>query len=253
MNKERLGILLLFLALFGGALYNSAILQGPFLSLLNSIKSGYHSIVSSVESTIDEHFFQQKTIRRLRQELAKYEESHLVLHQVATELNELFAENNSSFKARPNVSLIRTISYAKFGDTNKLWIDMEDFNASKVYGLVHKELVAGIVVAKNGRPLALLNGDPKSSYAVYVGKNRAPGIVHGKNAEELIVEFIPTWIAIKAGDEVVTSGLDRLFFPGLKVGRVLSVQQSEGYQNAVIEPYYDARNPGYFHVIKSIR
>lgn len=253
MNKERLGILLLFLALFGGALYSSTALQGPFLSLLNSVKSGYHHLVTSVEDAIDEHFLQQSTIRRLRDELEKYEESHLILHQVATELNQLFAENNSSFKARPNVSLVRTISYANFGDTNKVWLDMEDFNASKVYGLVHKELVAGIVVAKHERPLALLNGDPKSSYAVYVGKNRAPGIAHGKNAKELIVEFIPTWIEIEPGDEVVTSGLDRLFFAGLKIGRVRSVKQSEGYQNAVVEPYYDSSNPGYFHVIKSIR
>jgi rod shape-determining protein MreC len=253
MNKERLAILLIFLALFGGALYNTTALQGPVLSLLNSIKSGYNDLVTSVEDTIDEHFSQQKTIKGLRRELAKYEESHLILHQVATELNQLFAENNSSFKVLPDVSLVRTVSYAKFGDTNKVWLDMEDFNASKVYGLIHKELVAGIVVARHEKPLALLNGDPKSSYAVYVGRNRAPGIVHGKNSKELIVEFIPTWIEIKPGDEVVTSGLDRLFFAGLKVGRVLSVNQSEGYQNAVVEPYFDASNPGYFHVITRIR
>lgn len=253
MNKERLGILLLFLALFGGALYSSTALQGHFLSLLNGVKSGYHHLTTYVENALDEHFFQQNTIRRLRGELARYEESHLILHQVATELNQLFAENNSSFKVHPNVSLVRTISYAKFGDSNKVWLDMEDFNASRVYGLVHKELVAGIVVAKHERPMALLNGDPKSAYAVYVGGNRAPGIAHGKNARELIVEFIPTWIEINVGDEVVTSGLDKLFFAGLKVGRVRSIKQSEGYQNAVVEPYYDASSPGYFHVIKSKR
>ncbi len=253
MNREVLGIFFLFAALFGAALFFSTGLQRPILSLSNSVKNSYHSLTESVAQGFDEHFAQQATIRQLRDKLKLYEESHLILHQVATELNELFIENNSTFKVLPQVELVRTISYAKFGDINKVWLDMPVFDASKVYGLVHKENVAGIVVLHEGRPMALLNGAPKSSYAVYVGPDKAPGIVHGLNSKELIVEFIPTWIKIKVGDEVLTSGLDHLFFPGLKVGKVLSIEQSQGYQNAIIEPYYNASNPDYFHLIRTIR
>ena len=253
MNREILGIFFLFVALFGAALFFSTGLQRPILSLSNSIKNSYHSLTASIGQSYDEHFSQQATIIELRKQLELYEESHLILHQVATELNEMFIENNSSFKVMPQVELVRTISYAKFGDINRVWIDMPPFDSAKVYGLVHKENVAGIVVMKEGRPMALLNGALKSSYAVYVGENKAPGIVHGLKTRELIVEFIPTWIKIKEGDEVVTSGLDNLFFPGLKVGRVVSIEQSQGYQNAVIEPYYNASNPDYFHLIRAIR
>ena len=250
MNREILGIFFLFVALFGAALFFSTGLQRPILSLSNSIKNSYHSLTASIGQSYDEHFSQQATIIELRKQLELYEESHLILHQVATELNEMFIENNSSFKVMPQVELVRTISYAKFGDINRVWIDMPPFDSAKVYGLVHKENVAGIVVMKEGRPMALLNGALKSSYA---GENKAPGIVHGLKTRELIVEFIPTWIKIKEGDEVVTSGLDNLFFPGLKVGRVVSIEQSQGYQNAVIEPYYNASNPDYFHLIRAIR
>jgi len=253
MNKEVLGIFLLFVALFGAVLLFSTGLQRPVLSLTNAIKTSYHNTTSSIGQSYDEHFNQQDNIIKLRKKLALYEESHLLLHQVATELNALFIENNSSFKVNPNVTLVRTISYAKFGDINRVWIDTPPFDKSKVYGLVHKENVAGIVIMKEERPLALLNGALKSSYAVYVGKNSAPGIVHGLNSNTLIVEFIPTWIKIKEGDEVITSGLDNLFFPGLKVGKIISVELSQGYQNAIIEPYYKASNPDYFHLIKSIR
>jgi len=253
MKREVLGIFLLFATLFGLALFFSTGLQGPILSLTNGIKNSYKSTTASIGNSYDEHLAQQQTIQDLHKKLALYEESHLILHQVATELNALFIENNSSFKVNPKVELVRTISYAKFGDINKVWIDTPDFNSSKVYGLVHKENVAGIVIMKDGRPMALLNGALKSSYAVYVGEDKAPGIVHGLNTKELIVEFIPTWIKIKEGDEVLTSGLDNLFFPGLKVGKVLSVEQSQGYQNAIIRPYYNASNPDYFHLIKSIR
>lgn len=228
-------------------------LQSPILSVTNTIKSSYHNTITSIGKNYDEHFNQRNTIIELREKLRLYEESHLLLHQVATELNALFVENNSSFKVKPDVELVRTISYVKFGDINKVWIDTPPFDSSKVYGLVHKENVAGIVVMNEGRPMALLNGALKSSYAVYVGKNKAPGIVHGLSTKELIVEFIPTWIKIKEGDEVLTSGLDHLFFPGLKVGKVLSIEQSQGYQNAIIKPYYNASNPDYFHLIKNIR
>lgn len=253
MNKEVLAIFFLFAVLFGAALFFMTDLQRPILSLSNSIKSSYHSLTASIGESYDEHFNQQDTIIELRKQLNLYEESHLLLHQVATELNALFVENNSSFKVLPQVELVRTISYAKFGDINKVWIDTPPFNPAKVYGLVHKENVAGIVVMKENRPMALLNGALKSSYAVYVGEHKAPGIVHGLNTHELIVEFIPTWIKIKEGDEVLTSGLDNLFFPGLKVGKVVSIEQSQGYQNAIIDPYYNASNPDYFHLIKRIR
>lgn len=253
MNREVLGIFFLFVALFSAALMFSTGLQSPILSLTNTIKSSYHNTTAAIAAGYDEHFAQRDTIIELREELKLYEESHLLLHQVATELNALFIENNSTFKVNPNVALVRTISYVKFGDINKVWIDTPPFDPSKVYGLVHKENVAGIVVMKDERPMALLNGAIKSSYAVYVGKNNAPGIVHGLNTKELIVEFIPTWITIAEGDEVVTSGLDHLFFPGLKVGKVISIEQSQGYQNAIIKPYYNASNPDYFHLIKSIR
>ena len=252
MRRDVLGIFLLFVALFAMSFFYSSAIQSPILSLTNSIKTTYHNTLTSISNTYHEHFFQRQQIIELRKELKRYEESHLILHQVATELNALFIENNSTFKVNPKVDLVRAISYVKFGDINKVWIDMPSFSKEKIYGLVHKENVAGIVVMKEDRPMALLNGALKSSYAVYVGKNQAPGIVHGLNTKELIVEFIPTWISIKVGDEVLTSGLDELFFPGLKVGKVISIEQSQGYQNAMIAPYYNASEPDYFHLIRMI-
>ncbi|MDQ1337449.1 MAG: rod shape-determining protein MreC, partial [Campylobacterota bacterium] len=171
----------------------------------------------------------------------------------ASEINDIFVQNRSSFKTDPNVELVRTISYQKFGDQNRVWLEIDDYNSSKIYGLTYNELVAGIVVSHNGRPLGLLNSDTKSSYAVYVGDENAPGIVQGNNSKHLLVKFIPAWFLIEVGDEVVTSGLDEIFFKGLKVGTVVSVTKSQGYQTAVIEPFYKANDPNYFHMIKKVR
>lgn len=253
MSKGLLSFFSIFIALLMGALYYTDIIQSPFISVLNSIKSNYHTATEFVQSKIDRHFFQAKHIAQLEDKLQKYENNHLVMRQLASEINDLFAQNHSAFKTDPNVELVRTISYQKFGDLNRVWLEIEEYNSSRVYGLTHNEIVAGIVISQNDRPLGLLNSDTKSSYSVYVGKESAPGIVHGNNSNHLIVKFIPAWFLIEEGDEVVTSGLDEIFFKGLKVGTVISVTKSQGYQTAVVEPFYKANNPNYFHMIKKVR
>jgi len=234
-----------------GALYYTNTIQEPFISALNNIKSSYHSSIEFTSNSIDKHFFQAQEIQKLKDELSNYENNHLVMQQLASEVEDLFALNNSTFESNPKVELTRTISYEKFGDLNRLWLDVQDYNRSKIYGLIYNEVVAGIVIPRKSKPLALLNRDIKCSYAVYVGKNKAPGIAHGNNEENLIIEFIPAWYEVKKGDEVITSGLDNIFFKGLKVGKVLSITESQGYQTAIIKPYYDSNEPNYFYMIRT--
>jgi rod shape-determining protein MreC len=253
MNKGLLSFFVIFIALFMGALYYTNIIQTPFINSLNYIKTTYLDSVDFIQKQINIHTFQAKHIEALNKKLRKYENNHLVMQQLASEINDLFKENKSKLKTYPKVELVRTISYEKFGNFNRVWLDIKDYNSSKIYGLTYKEMVAGIVIQHKGKPLALLNRDIKSSYAVQIGKNLAPGIVHGNNGKNLVVKFIPAWFEVSQGDEVVTSGLDNIFFKGLKVGRVLSITSSQGYQNAIIEPYYDSSNPNYFHMIKEVK
>jgi len=249
MNRELVGFLFLAFAIVIGVLKFTNWIQDPFIGALNGVKNFYHESVEGIDNSIDEHFSQQETIIRLQTENKKYKENNLLAQEFATELNSMFKEHNSDLKISPKVQLVKTLSYAKFGDINRVWLDMKDYNTSKVYGLVSEGVSAGIVTFKHGQPMALLNSDYKCSYTVYIGKKRAPGIVHGTNTNEMLVEFIPNWIKLEVGDEVYTSGLDNLFFTGLRVGKVLEITKSQGFQNALIEPYFDVTQPGYFHVI----
>ncbi|MDF1879152.1 rod shape-determining protein MreC [Sulfurimonas sp. SAG-AH-194-C20] len=253
MNKELFSYLFVIIALLVGALYYNNTIQSPIISSLNAVKTSYHNLNQSIKQTFNEHFFQADTIQNLRENLAKYEKNHLVMQELAGEIHDLYNENHSPLKLNTKVELVRTISYQKFGNFNRLWMEVPDYNSSKIYGLTYKELAAGIIISKNGKALALLNQDIKSAYAVYIGHDSAPGIVHGNNDDLLIVNFIPAWSKINKGDEVITSGLDNIFIKGLKVGRVISVTSSQGYQNAIIEPYYKSNEPSYFHMIRSIR
>ncbi len=253
MNKELFSYFFVLLALLVGAFYYSNAIQSPIISTLNSIKMTYHTSKQYINDTFEQHFFQAQEISALKKELSQYEKNHIVMQELATEIQDLYKLENSSFKIRPSIQLVRVISYEKFGNFNRLWINVPEYNSSKIYGLTYREYVAGIVINIDKKPLALLNQDIKSAYSVYVGSEHAPGITHGNNDNNLIVNFIPTWFNIKAGDEVITSGLDKIFMKGLKVGKVLSVTSSQGYQNAIIEPYYKTNEPSYFYMIRSIR
>lgn len=253
MNKQLLSFFSILIALFVGAFYYTNSIQSPLISLQNKVKISYHNTVEYIQHTINKHFFQAEQITKLQEKLNQYENNHLVMQQLASEIDDLYKENNSSLKTNPRVELVRAISYEKFGDLNRVWIEVADYNPNKIYGLTYKEFVAGIVISQNGRALGLLNRDIKSSYSVSIGEVHAPGIAHGNNDENLVVKFIPSWFEIKEGDEVVTSGLDNIFFKGLKVGRVISVKKSQGYQNAIIKQYYKANDPDYFHMIRKLK
>ncbi|MCX6074438.1 MAG: rod shape-determining protein MreC [Campylobacterales bacterium] len=253
MNKQRL-ILALFLILgVSGALYFSPLLQSPFLHLSKTIKLIYLGQTEGIQNSFTKHFNQAATITQLEEKNRYYERELLTLHQVSDEYHNLLREANSSITTVPSVELTRTISYVRMGDPHKLWIEMDHFNPTHVYGLLYRGYVAGIVVSNNRSPMALLNGDIKSSYAVSIGNSQAPGIARGNNERRLVIEFIPTWIPIFVGDEVVTSGLDQIFLSGLKVGKVVSISRASGYQSASVEPYFYAKNPAYFHVITKVR
>jgi rod shape-determining protein MreC len=253
MNKKVFSSFFLVIALFIGAVYYSSSLQSPLISSLNAVKTAYHNTTTYISNTIEKHFFQATKIQELKAKLQSYQNSHLQSQQLARELSDLYKENNSTLTFNPQVELVRTISYEEFGNLNRLWIDIPDYNASKIYGLVYKELVAGIVISKNGRALALLNNDIQSSYSVNIGEENAPGIAHGNNDKNIVVNFIPGWFTLHIGDEVTTSGLDNIFFKGLKVGKVLSIKTAQGYQNAIVEPYYLSNEPNYFHIIRRVK
>jgi len=234
-----------------GALYYTNTIQSPLLSWLNEIKIFYHTKVQNIEDSIDRHFFQAQEITELKQQLNIYRNEHLALQKVRNELQNIYNENNSSLQMNPKTELVRTIAYEKFGNLNRVWINVPEYNSSKIYGLIYKEYVAGIVIPKEHKALGLLNSDIKSTYAVYIGDEKAPGIAHGNNNQYITVSFIPAWFKIKIGDEVITSGLDNIFFQGLKVGKVIKLSKSQGYQTALVNPYYKSCDPNYFHLIRS--
>ncbi len=208
----------------------------------------YLTIVEGVQNRIAEHFFQQETIHQLRDKNKELEEAALLSVAFAAKLNGLL-EVQGEASYNPELSLVQAISYANLGNHYRVWLEFDDYNASQIYGLVYQGFTAGIVVSEHGKPLGLLQGDPKSIFSVNVGDDKVPGVAIG-NGETIQVKYIPQWTEPKVGDEVTTSGMDTIFFAGIPVGKVIEVVQEESYQSAIVQPYAKAHAPLYMYAVK---
>lgn len=254
MVKKPLLWLLFLTMVFIGSLKLSGEIQPRLLYLSDVIKVGFLNIKEGIVRHIERHFDQSEEIKRLTRELHDKERFRLTMVALDSELERLLEFISSSLEVRhPHLTLTRTLSYAEIGDYYKIWLEqhLKDSPPEKIRGLLQEGLVAGIVVNHQGRALGLLNGDEKCSYSVYIGDLKAPGIIKSAGEGRIVADFIPSWLDVKEGDEVVTSGLDGIFFENLKVGRVLSVRQSQGYLAAEIKPYANPLQPHYFWLIET--
>jgi rod shape-determining protein MreC len=240
--------LLILLALFVFVSFRYGTEARHIIGGLNTkLLSAYVDFKMGVEAKINEHFAQQEEIKRLRAENQNLQKAAVLSTAFAGKLNDLLKENNATVY-QPNVALVTSIGYTDLNDYGKIWLSFSDFNQSKIYGLLEQGYAAGIVVSNDGHPQGLLLGDPKAIFSVYVGAQKMQGVLQG-NHKEVLVKYISQWLQPQVGDEVVTSGLDGIFFEGIKVGTVTQVIEEESSKTVVVKPYVSAHVPSYMHVI----
>ncbi|MBP3224094.1 rod shape-determining protein MreC [Campylobacter sp. JMF_02 ED1] len=243
--------LLIAVVLVATSLIFGSQIHGKFIGLSGGAIDTYKDITSFIKNKISKHIDQANTIEALRAENEELKKSAMLLGTFAGELNKILLDKNSS-AYEPRVELARTLSYASLNDYNKFWINFKNFNPDKVYGLISEGKTAGIVVNRDNKPLAILQKDEKSNFSVSIGESQIPGVANGEG-NALVVKFIPQWLDPKVGDEVYTSGKDEIFFEGVPVGRVKSVQSGKLYKSAVIEPYANPNMPTFLYVVTKER
>jgi rod shape-determining protein MreC len=250
MNKNSLLMLVFIVSVFLLSYKLSGHIQNFFLNVADSIKMGYINSYESLEDSLQKHFNQKESIELLTKANEKLRKQRIVYKYYKNELDNL--SSSIGIKPDTNVTLkaARTISYVTMGDYKKIWLNFEPKSEKKIYGVLQNDAAAGVLIPEDGRSLVLLNGNKKCSYSVFIGDKKAPGIISGgDDKDNLIVNYIPSWITIKIGDKVITSGLDNIFFEGIDVGKVIKVENEDGYQKAIIDPKADILHPGYFWVI----
>ena len=245
MNRLKL-LIFLVLLIFVSVKF-TATGRGYVVSFSNYVISKYLNIKEFISDKIDEHISQQATIVKLKEKNRELEKSALLSIAFAGKLNSILKDNNLSTYS-PNVKLIRAISYSNLNNYDRVWLDFEDFNKSKIYGLLYQGYAAGIAIEKNSHPLGLLLRDKNCIFSVYIGDKKIPGVFQG-NKKNLLIKYIPLWMNPKIGDDIMTSGLDGIFFQGIRVGKVLKVIEEESSKTAILQPYVGLKIPAFLHII----
>ncbi len=246
MIKNRYFFLILFVVLLAIKYNYNELIKEPILNITYEIKREYIDFVQNIRDFVQEHVEQKRGIKRLKKEVERLKKSAELSSAFAGKLRSLLQDRSTLYT--PELNITRAISYVNLANYDRVWLDFQALKKDKIYGLLYQGYSAGIIINKNDKALGLLQGDLKCIFSVYIGDKKVPGVIFG-DKDDMIVRYIPTWMSIKKGDEVYTSGLDNIFFEGVKVGRVTNIIKEESYISAVVKPYAKVLVPGYFHVV----
>jgi rod shape-determining protein MreC len=75
--------------------------------------------------------------------------------------------------------------------------------------------------------------DRNAAAGALVERSRAQGIVVGSGVDMLRMDFVPATADVKAGDVVVTSGVDGIYPKGFVIGKVEQVENGNGIYKAI--------------------
>jgi rod shape-determining protein MreC len=82
--------------------------------------------------------------------------------------------------------------------------------------------------------------DRNAAAAALVERTRAQGVVLGEGGDLLTMEYVPGTSDVKAGDTVVTSGMDAIYPKGFVIGTVESVDRGPGtFHRITVRPAVD--------------
>jgi len=253
MKTSRFILLFIFITLTIFLLRKEESFQENFALLTLPIKESYLELTNSFNNYFDQYLNQANAIESLKEEnllLRKY------LYQQKINLIQLSQLNQSTeikFDNFNNILHVQTISYKKLNDFSQIYLTKgEDLEEDKIYGLIQKNVVAGIALKDEGPLKGILLSNPTCQFSTFIGDQKTPGIAKGIDEESIEVNFIPKWSKIKVGDQVVTSGLDNIFLPDIPVGVVTNILTQSTYKTAIVQTYADILHPNFFYLVKEV-
>ncbi len=244
MTKRYLFIFIL-VVIFLSYIFKVDKLVSQNLSTLNeNIKNSYISVISYLDFSFSKHINQKKQIVAFKKQILENEKYKILYFKTLN--NPKHDENNT-------LDIARVISYVDFNDFSKVLLK-SNRKSKNISALLTKEgYSAGIAIVKNNQLIGYLNHNKKCNYAVYIGKKLIPGIFQGNGKKENItIKHIPIWQKINIDDDVITSGMDNIFYKGIKVGRVIKIKSLSDTQEVIVEPYANVYNKKYFYIPKSV-
>ncbi len=236
-------------------------IENVIISIINPLASGIYSVSSDLRVAVDERTDKKDllaTMKILEQKVNQLIVANTQLKLLEEENKKLRQYLKFSTKNKFNYILANVISQGTFTDLGErkriIMIDKGLRDGLLVgLGAVDSQgiIVGKVIEVKENIAKVRLTIDSDCKLAVtvqnqdYLNKNRGAGktigVTEGELGLTIKMNFIPQIEIIKAGDIVVTSGLEENIPAGLVVGKIIQVDKDSNkvWQSAVVEPLVD--------------
>jgi rod shape-determining protein MreC len=159
-------------------------------------------------------------------------DSARVLQQIAAEDMAALLELNPLAALVPNLSDTAIPARTTFRDLARgrmVVLVAVDRRIAPDTPVVASAGIIGRVIRSQGRRCWIeLITHPVAAIAIQTPDGRVQGLAVGSDAGALDIQFIPRQAQLLRGDELISSGADGIYPPGLPVGRVAAVRESAG-------------------------
>ncbi len=132
----------------------------------------------------------------------------------------------------------RVISASPAPATRLIYINRgSDAGVRANMGVITPSGVVGKVLeVYPGSAQVLLVTDRESGVGAMVSPTQAEGVVKGTGGPDLAMDYVVNTEKVKAGEPVLTSGLDQVFPRDLPVGTVVSIRSGSPFQQIEVRP-----------------
>ncbi|MGW8272793.1 MAG: rod shape-determining protein MreC, partial [Thermodesulfovibrionales bacterium] len=207
------------------------------LYALNTYSDALYSLLSepvrSIRAALADNAFLTREVRRLKLELNDYNEIKAENERLRGIL--VLKERQTTF-----VATARVISRGADQSVKSYVVDKgtSDGIEKDMVVIVADGLVGKVLRTWQDLAEIIVINDSSFSVSVRLGQSRVEGVLTG-NGRNCQLNYVSNEVPVSKGDELITSGLDRLFPPGIPVGTVSAVQKTspELFQNIYVEPH----------------
>jgi rod shape-determining protein MreC len=193
-------------------------------------------------ATLAEVFRREHLHRRvaeLEQRLAEVELERSRLAEAGRENQRLLALLGVRERVTGSLRGARVIAAEPTGTVRSVVIDagLADGVEADAAVLVGEGLVGRVVRAGASTAVVQLLSDSSAGVAVLVERSRVQGVLVGSGRRGCRLKYVPTGEDVRAGDRLLSSGLDGIYAPGVPVGTIAAVGDGgDGFQEVEVEP-----------------
>ncbi|UCH92217.1 MAG: rod shape-determining protein MreC [Candidatus Aminicenantes bacterium] len=210
-------------------------------TIVSPFQIGFQKTVDFFSDQLKRYVFLKDSFKKYRDLKQKYTqlkyENYLLKKKINDqEFLEQVKSQNSSFMKAELISIDKNFPLTSIS-----------INKGSKDGIVKNMIVLNTrmeLVGKIVEPISLFSSKVRlitssiGGTGAYIRENKLEGLLTGNNTTICHFKYLIENAPVKKGDTIVTSGTDKVFLPGIPIGKVVGVEKEYLTQKIDVEPFF---------------